>query len=91
MKVTSFSFTERFQRELNAAPPDVQRAARDSLQALLENPRSVRAHRLKGYKPAIFSMDAMSNHAWQISFELNGTDAKLIRLGTHKQIDRAPR
>ena len=36
-------------------------------------------------------VDVYANHAWQVTFELNGTVAELKRLGTHKTIDRDPR
>lgn len=42
-------------------------------------------------KPTVWKIDVFVSHAWQITFELNGTVAELKRLGTHKTIDRDPR
>lgn len=91
MVVTGFDFTERFKREFRTAPVDVQKAATSALEALLKNPGSVRAHALKGHKPKLFSMDVFSNHSWQVTFELKGTVAILIRIAPHTAIDRSPR
>lgn len=33
----------------------------------------------------------MPNKAWQVSFELDGSTAVLLRLRTHKEMDRRPR
>ena len=91
IKVSSFEYTERFRKELRSAGADVQREAASALKALVSNPKSVRAHPLHGHKPKLYAMDVMSNHSWQITFELIGEKAKLIRLATHKEIDRKPR
>lgn len=36
-------------------------------------------------------MDVLANHAWQITFEIEGDVAKLCRLATHRRIDGDPR
>lgn len=91
MQVNGFDFTQRFKRDLKSADPTVQKAVKDALELLQKNPRFVRAHALRGHKPRLYSMDVLSNHSWQITFELVDGVAVLIRLGTHKEIDRAPR
>ena len=91
MQVTGFDFTPRFQRDFKAADPKLKEAVGAALKLLQSNHRSVRTHSLSGHKPKLFAMDVYSNHSWQITFELNGTTAILRRLGTHKDIDRAPR
>jgi hypothetical protein len=54
--------------------------------------KSLRLHQLTGYaKPAIWKIDVYANHSWQITFEMEGTTARLVRLATHKKIDRDPR
>lgn len=92
--VTGFAHSARFAADLRGVPPDVQRAALDALALLQANPsaKSLRLHPLKGMpKPTVWKIDVYANHAWQITFELNGTVAELKRLGTHKTIDRDPR
>lgn len=95
LTVTGFAHSARFAADLRAAPPpDVQQAALAALELLQANPRakSLRLHPLTGTpKPTVWKIDVYTNHAWQITFELNGTVAELKRLGTHKAIDRAPR
>lgn len=91
IRVTAFEYTDRFKRELRSAGADIQREAAAALNALKVNPRSVRAHPLHGFRPKLYSMDVTSNHSWQITFELQGETAKLIRIARHKEINRAPR
>lgn len=94
LTVTGFAHSARFAADLRAAPPDVQQAALAALELLQANPRakSLRLHPLTGMpKPTVWKIDVYTNHAWQITFELNGTVAELKRLGTHKATDRAPR
>lgn len=91
MVVTGLDYTERFKKEFRNAAVDVQKAAEDALRNLMKNPASVRAHPLRGYKPKLFSMDVFANHSWQITFEMKGSVAILIRLAPHKAIDRSPK
>lgn len=92
--ITGFAYSARFAADLRGAPVEVQRATLEALQLLQTNPnaKSLRLHPLKGMpKPTIWKIDVYANHAWQITFELNGAVAELKRLGTHKTIDRDPR
>lgn len=92
--ITGFAHSVRFAADLRAAPIDVQQAALAALQLLQAHPgaKSLRLHNLKGIpKPTVWKIDVYANHAWQITFELNGQVAELKRLGTHKTIDRDPR
>jgi hypothetical protein len=93
--VAGFRRTGRFEGELKAAAPGVQAAAADALKLLQANPKSkvLRLHQLKQFgKPAVWKIDVFSNHAWQITFELEaGNIVKLCRLAPHKKIDRDPR
>lgn len=94
INITGFAYSERFQADLSSLSVDVVRAAKDALKLLQTNPRarSLRLHTLTGMpKPTIWKIDIYANHAWQITFELNGTVAELKRIGTHKTIDRNPR
>lgn len=93
--VAGFRTTGRFNGELRAAPPDIQKAAKEALDLLQKNPKSnvLRLHQLKQFKkPAVWKIDVISNHSWQITFEMEaGNVAKLCRLAPHKKIDRDPR
>lgn len=95
LRVQGLSRTARFEREFRAAPADVQRAAADALKTLQKNPSSrvLRLHALKGFgKPSVYKIDVLSNHSWQITFELEaGGVARLCRLAPHKRIDSDPR
>jgi hypothetical protein len=94
IRIEQFAYSERFRSELRGLPPDVARATKDALELLQHNPRakSLRLHPLTGLpKPTVRKIDLFANHAWQVTFELNGTTAELKRIGTHKSIDRDPR
>jgi len=94
IRIERFAYSERFGSELRSLPPDVARATKDALELLLRNPRakSLRLHPLTGLpKPTVWKIDVFANHAWQVTFELNGTKAELKRIGTHKSIDREHR
>jgi hypothetical protein len=94
LKVTGTRRTDRFDADVRAAPIDVARAAEAARKTLIQNSRAgaLRLHPLKGYpKPTIFKIDVTANHSWQLTFELDGEVAVLLRLATHKAIDRDPR
>lgn len=95
LAVAGLARSDRYDKDLAGAPPDIQQAAKEALKLLLRNPsaRSLRLHTLDGYpKPTIWKIDVQSNHSWQITFEMRANSvAFLLRLGTHKIIDRAPR
>lgn len=93
-KVEAFAYSARFKAEFRGLPPDVLQACQAALQMLLDNPRanSLRLHNLSGYKkPTIWKIDVYANHAWQVTFEMNGSTAELKRVATHRDIDRNPR
>jgi len=92
--IRQLSASNRFGRDLQDAPADIQAAALKALNRLRENPaaRSLRLHSLSGYpKPMLWKIDVFANHSWQITFELEGDAAVLKRLGTHRDVDRDPR
>lgn len=94
LKVTQFQPAGCFERDLKRAPADVQADAQVALNELLANSAAgaLRLHSLKGYpKPTIFKIDLRADHSWQITFEVDGETAVLLRLGTHRQLDRRPR
>ena len=92
--VDGFDPSPSFKADLKSAPADVKADANASLKKLRENSAasSLRLHPLKGYpKPTIFKIDVRPDRSWQISFEMDGRIAVLLRLGTHKELDRRPR
>jgi hypothetical protein len=92
-KIDSYDTTPRFDKALKGAPPDIKRAVASTIDTLLQNPNSntLRAHPLKGYaKPQIWKIDVLG-HSWQITLEIHGSQANLVRLGTHRQLDRRVR
>ena len=89
-RISAYDFTPRFQREYRRAPADIQRAAKKLFDDLMANPNSHRCHGLRGYKPTIFVADVLSNHSWQVTFEMDGEKAILRRLASHQEIDDLP-
>ncbi len=93
--VVGFRHTDRFAKDLRAAPPEVKKAAQEALSRLKTTPRArtLRLHPLHGFgKPTVWKIDVVANHAWQITFEMEASNvAKLCRLATHKKIDLDPR
>lgn len=54
-------------------------------------PARLRFEKLTGYKnPSIYTIHVTRNHSHKLSFELVGNVAVLRKIGTHKEIDRAP-
>ena len=76
IRIERFAYSDRFRSEMRSLPPDVARATKDALELLQRNPRarSLRLHPLTGLpKPTVWKIDVFVNHAWQVTFELNGT------------------
>lgn len=94
LQITGFRSTVKFERELRRCPPDVQEAARDALTRLQQNTHSgaLRLHRLHGYpRPSLYKVDVFPNKSWQISLEIEGSTAVLLRICRHVEMDRSPR
>jgi hypothetical protein len=94
VKVADLRRTDAFDRDAASAPQDVFDDATAALTKLLQNPHAnaLRLHSMSGFpKPTIFKMDVRPDKSWQITLELDGQTAVLLRLATHKQIDRRPR
>lgn len=91
LRINGFAFAETFKRDYKKAPPEVKSALPAVLEGLKQNPqpKKLRVHSLNGcFDPRIFKADVTPNHAWQLTFHLDGEIAVLRRLGTHKQVDR---
>jgi mRNA-degrading endonuclease YafQ of YafQ-DinJ toxin-antitoxin module len=92
-KIETISRNKKFESDFKKLPLDVQVAAKDAIRGLkkVPIPKSLRLHSLHGYKnPKVFTIDVMSNHAYKISLEIDGTHVILRRVGTHKILDSAP-
>lgn len=92
--VNSLDFSNPgFVRGLRKLPAEIQAHAKQALKDLLEEPMPsrLRFEKLSGYKnPSIFTIHITPNHSHKASFELVGSVARFRRVGTHKEIDRAP-
>lgn len=93
MLLTGFTRTQRFQRDFRKLDEPLRLAVAQALKDLLNDPvpKALRHHTLSGYRPTIHVVDVTRNHSHQITFECDGTTAVLLRIGTHKEIDRLPR
>jgi mRNA-degrading endonuclease RelE of RelBE toxin-antitoxin system len=92
--ITCVTYTKKFESDLKKAPAEIVESAKEALGDLLKNPRPawIRFEKLKGYKnPNLYSIHVTKNHSHKISFELDGSVAKLRRFGTHKKIDNDAR
>ncbi len=82
-----------FKRDLRAMSVDIQQHAITAFSDLKREPlpKRLRFEKLSGYRnTAIYTIHVTPNHSHKASFELVGTTAVLRRIGTHKEIDRAP-
>jgi len=94
LEVTGLVLSKRFRSDFRRAPENIRIAASQTMEQLTQNPDagSLRLHTLKGVaKPTVWKVDVLPNHAWQMTFELEGSSAVLRRLATHADIDRSPR
>ncbi|MDQ1832262.1 type II toxin-antitoxin system RelE family toxin [Massilia scottii] len=91
-RITTVTRNERFDKDFKSLPPDIQIAAKEAIKDLFKHPipGSRRFHALQGYRnPKVFTIDILANHAYKISLEIEGQNANLRRVGTHKLIDRS--
>lgn len=88
--VSDVSMSESFLKDLQGVKPDIAQAAKDAIKLLRSNPRagSLRLHPLRDHKPTVWKIDVLSNKSWQITFDLQGTTARLLRLAPHRVMDR---
>lgn len=86
---TRASFTAGFRRLPREIKTEAARAIADLEREPL--PARLRFEKLSSYQaPAIYTVHVTSNHSHKLSFELIGDTAILRKIGTHKEIDRAP-
>jgi mRNA-degrading endonuclease YafQ of YafQ-DinJ toxin-antitoxin module len=92
-RISIIKYKKKFEKDMKALPPDILEAAKAAIADLGRKPipNSRRLHSLSGYKnPKVFVIDVTSNHAWQITLEIDGETATLRRVNTHKEIDHSP-
>lgn len=93
VRILKTTFSIGFKSEYKSLDAQMKQAVKSALILLKENACStkLRLEKLNGYKnPSIYTIHVTSNHSYKISFELNGNEAILRRIATHKIIDRAP-
>jgi len=89
--VKTITPSKTFERQYKKLPQNIKDSLKDVFNDLLKNPRplGLRFEKLKGYKkPDIYTVHITGNY--KLSFELDGSDAKLRCVGNHNDIDRRP-
>lgn len=79
---------DSFKSDFKKLPPEIQQHVIRAIQGLVRDPipARLRFEKQGGY----YTIHVTSNHSHKLSFELDGDLARLRRVGTHKEIDRAP-
>lgn len=93
LQINALQRTERFDKDFSALDQGLKKQTGDCLRLLIQNPRakSLRTHTLQGgSKPTIYKIDVDTNRSYQVTFILEGATAVLLRVASHKQIDRHP-
>lgn len=93
MPIAKIELTDRFKRDFKRLDPALQLRVETILtEQLIPWPTrgTLRHHTLSGIKPPVHVLDVVGNHSHQITFQLDGDVAKLLRVGTHREIDRRP-
>lgn len=80
---------QRFEDQLRKLPAELQAAVKQAVKDLVLDPHPKR-YRLEKQTKDIWTIHVTSNHSHKLSFTLEGDTAVLRRIGTHKEIDRAP-
>lgn len=91
---TPVKLSARFLRDFKGLPEDIRKEVAECLKDVvaLPIPQSRRAHSVtpRGQRPAIHTVDVTSNHAWKMSFLRKGQVLWILRVDTHREIDRDP-
>lgn len=94
MQLARIDLTERFKKDFKKLPPEVARRVQDIIRDDLmpwPSKKSLRHHSLSGHKPTVHSIDVLPNKSYKMTFEISGDAARLLRVATHREIDREPR
>lgn len=92
-QIKTLQYKRKFERDFKTLPDDVKAAVIEAIEDLQKNPipASRRLPPLTGFKnPKVYTIDVFSNHSYKISLELDGENATLRRVATHKTIDYCP-
>lgn len=81
--------TQAFADLLRKLPPEIQEAARQAVKDLVADPHP-KKYRLEKQTADYWTIHVTRNHSHKLSFMLDGDCAVLRKIGTHKEIDRAP-
>lgn len=87
--IQSVRFTDQFLALFKKQSPEIQAATRQAVKDLVKNPHP-KKYRLEKQTPEAYTIHVTRNHSHKLSFELVGDTAILRKIGTHKEIDRAP-
>lgn len=87
-------FAPIFERDLKALPRDI----REQVMGCIEDvgqvpiPQSRRPHAVtpKGQRPVIYTVDVTGNKSHKMSYMIRENVVYLLRVGTHKMLDRDP-
>lgn len=93
MGIVTVELSDRFKSDYKKLDPQLQSKVKDIIaNDLIPFPikRSLRHHTLNGHKPPIHVIDVTTNHAYQITFWIDGDVARLLRVDTHRRIDQNP-
>lgn len=82
-------YTQQFADQVKKLPPEIQLAARQAVADLVRDPHP-KKYRLEKQTKEVWTIHITGNHSHKLSFTLDSDTAELRKVGTHKEIDRAP-
>ncbi|HBY97935.1 MAG: type II toxin-antitoxin system RelE/ParE family toxin [Ardenticatenaceae bacterium] len=79
--------TDRFKKDYQKLPADIQQRVDQKLRFLLRDPRhpSLRVHKVQGVE-GLWEFSVTMNH--RVIFEIEGEYYLLLRVGPHRIVDR---
>jgi ABC-type protease/lipase transport system fused ATPase/permease subunit len=92
MPISHWELTSRAKRDYKRLDAALQERVDEVLRMLVPWPTAgaLRHHTLSGYRPPIHVVDVTVNRSHQLSFTVEGTVARVLRVSTHREIDRSP-
>ena len=84
--------TSRSKRDYKKLDANLQAKVDDVLRSLVPWPAlgALRHHTLNGHTPTIHVVDVTRNRSHQLTFLIDGEVARILRVSTHREIDRSP-
>lgn len=85
-----FDFAPSFQKKFEKLKPNIKEGVTAALKKFKKNPEAaaLRLHRLSDVEPPIWKIDVFPDRSWQIAMIIEGNLCTLLRVGTHKEMDR---